>query len=305
MASKKLSPEAQRRAATRTQPVVAVKSKGPLSDPAEQKRFGISGPVSSNEMNRIKDAQKLRKDTLAKNGTYYSAYDSSLGNTEQAGYNANKTDLTTNGTGSGGRNPLNDYTRQLQALLTGGGYAAPYDELMNKFQGLFDQQKSALSGINTQAGNTINSSMDSLQTMLQGQTNPYADLKAEAVTPTAQLSSFLQAQNVGDQQTQDYAQVLNAQNAGSAGAFNNLASVLRSMASAGQQGAITDVGVQRDASMRQLANSNAAAGINLQQSSMNDQRDIEKLKTTQQNSLMQQLMAAIAKGGVPKKGKLF
>jgi hypothetical protein len=305
MASKKLSPEAQRRADSR-KPVVVAKPKGPLSDPAEQKRFGISGAVNSNEMNRIKDAQKTRADKLAKGEKYYSAYDSSLGNTEKSGYDAGKKDLTTTGSGSGsGRNALNDYTQQLQALLTGGSYADPYNSLMEKFQGLFDQQKTALSGINTQAGSTINSSMDSLQSMLQGQANPYADLQAQNVTPTAQLSSFLQGQNVGDQQTQDYAQVLNAQNAGSAGAFNNLAGVLRSIAGANQQGALSDVATQRDASMRQLANSNAAAGIDLQKSSMNDQRDIEKLKTTQQNSLMQQLMAAIAKGGVPKKGKLF
>lgn len=307
MASKKLSPEAQRRAAGR-KPVIAKKVQSPLADPAEQKRFGISGAVNSNEMNRIKDAQKLRKDTLAAGGTYYSAYDASQGNTEQAGYDAAKTDLTTkpNGGGGGsGRNPLNDYTQQLQALLTGGSYADPYDDLMKKFQGLFNQQKSSLVGINEDADTTINDSMDSLETMLKGQANPYADLKAEEVTPTAQLSSFLQAQNVSDQQTQDYAQVLNAQNAGSAGAFNNLAQFMRGVAGANQQGAITDVAVQRDASKRQLANNFAAAEMNIDKSSLNDQRDIEKLKTTQQSDLIKQLMAAIAKGGVPKKGKLF
>lgn len=352
MASKKLSPEAQRRAAGR-KPVIAKKVQSPLSDPAEQKRFGISGAVNSNEMNRIKDAQKLRKDTLAAGGTYYSAYDASQGNTEQAGYDAAKTDLTTkpNGGGGGGsgRNPLNDYTQQLQALLRGGSYADPYNGLLEKIKGiyggaqtdlttnqntavgtlesLYGDQTSSLAGINTQAGNTINSSMDSLETMLKGQANPYADLKAEEVTPTAQLSSFLQAQNVGDQQTQDYAQVLNAQNAGSAGAFNNLASVMRSIAGANQQGALSDVAVQRAASTRQLANQNAAAGTQLKQGLLadklklnqgyqQDQFDLSKgllgaEQSVQQNSqnrqsdLIKQLMAAIAKGGVPKKGKLF
>ena len=209
------------------------------------------------------------------------------------------------GGGGGGRNPLNDYTQQLQKLLTSGSYANPYDDLMKKFQGLFNQQKSSLVGINEDADITINDSMDSLETMLKGQANPYADLKAENVTPTAQLSSFLQGQNVSDQQTQDYAQVLNAQNAGSAGAFNNLANFMRGIADSNQQGAITDVGVQRDASNRQLANNFMAAEMNIDKSSMNDQRDIEKLKTTQQGDLIKQLMAAIAKGGVPKKGRLF
>lgn len=274
----------------------------------QQARFGISGPINSVEMNRIKRTQQKKKDVEAAGGKYYSAYDSSLGTTEQQGYNDAKADLTPTpggGGGGGGRNPLNDYTQQLQALLTGGSYADPYNDLMSKFQGLFDTQKTALQGINTQAGTTINDSMNSLETMLKAQANPYANLQAENVNPTAQLSSFLQGQNVGDQQTQDYAQVLNAQNAGAATNFNNLAGVLRSMATAGQTGALADVATQRDASTRQLATTSAAAGANLQAASMNDQRDIEKLKTTEQSSLIKQLLDAIAKGGMPKKGKLF
>ena len=296
------------------------------------------------------------------------------------------------GSGSG-RNVLNDYTKQLQSLLTGGTYGKPYEDLQSQLEGMYgnaqtglttnrdaqlsglqslyggaqagldtrntqgltnlqsgyDTARTSLAGLNTQAGNTINTSMDSLQKMLQGQTNPYADLKAEAVSPTAQLSSFLQAQNVGDQQTQDYAQVLNAQNAGSAGAFNNLAGVLRSIAGADQQGALADVAVQRDASTRQLASNNQAYGNQLTQGLLADKlkmgqtydantfdvskgllsdtsnvnqnysqnqqtynqgllsgtQNIAQDKTGQQNALIQQMLAAIAKGGVPKKGKLF
>lgn len=284
-----------------------VKQKGPLVEKDQQARFGISGPVNSSELNRIKRAQQKKKDVEAAGGTYYSTYDDYIGTTEQQGYDDAKVDLSTppGGGGGGGRNPLNDYTQQLQALLTGGSYADPYNDLMSKFQGLFDTQKTALQGINTQAGTTINDSMNSLETMLKAQANPYANLQAENVTPTAQLSSFLQGQNVGDQQTQDYAQVLNAQNAGAATNFNNLAGVLRSMATAGQTGALADVATQRDASARQLATTSAAAGANLQAASMNDQRDVQKLKTTQQSTLIQQLLAAIAKGGMPKKGKLF
>ena len=285
-----------------------VKQKGPLVEKDQQARFGISGPVNSSELIRIKRAQQKKKDVEAAGGTYYSAYDSSLGTTEQQGYNDGKADLTSTpggGGGGGGRNPLNDYTQQLQALLTGGSYADPYSDLMKKFQGLYNQQKSSLVGINEDADTTINDSMDNLETMLKAQANPYANLQAENVNPTAQLSSFLQGQNVGDQQTQDYAQVLNAQNAGAATNFNNLADVLRSIATASNTGAIADVGVQRDASNRQLANNFMAAEMNIDKSSMNDQREIEKLKTTEQSSLIKQLLAAIAKGGMPKKGKLF
>ena len=285
-----------------------VKQKGPLAEKDQQARFGISGPINSVEMNRIKRTQQKKKDVEAAGVKYYSAYDSSLGTTEQQGYNDAKADLTPTpggGGGGGGRNPLNDYTQQLQALLTGGSYADPYSDLMKKFQGLYNQQKSSLVGINEDADITINDSMDNLETMLKAQANPYANLQAENVNPTAQLSSFLQGQNVGDQQTQDYAQVLNAQNAGAATNFNNLADVLRSIATASNTGAIADVGVQRDSSNRQLANNFMAAEMNIDKSSMNDQREIEKLKTTEQSSLIKQLLAAIAKGGMPKKGKLF
>lgn len=434
MASKKLSPEAQRRAAGR-KPAQKAKSKNSLST-EDKKRFGVTGSVSGNEMGRIKDAQKTRADKLAKGEKYYSAYDTSLGNTEQSGYDDSKKDNTVKSPGSG-RNVLNDYTRQLQSLLTGGTYGKSYDDLQSQLEGIYgtaqsdlitnrdtditgvntlygdaqkglttnrdaeitglgtlygdaqgsldkrnieglknlqtgyDTARTSLGDLNTQAGNTINASMDSLQSMLQAQTNPYADLQAQAVNPTAQLSSFLQGQNVGDQQTQDYAQVLNAQNAGSAGAFNNLAGILRSIAGANQQGNIADVAVQRDASTRQLASNNQAYGNQLTQGLLADKlrmgqtydantfdlskgllsdtssvnrnygqntfdlskgqlndvsginRDygqnrniynqglmtgtqgIASDKTGQQNTLIQQMLAAIAQGGVPKKGKLF
>lgn len=380
---------------TGAKPKVVVKAKPKSSLSADdQKRFGVSGPVSGSEMKRIKDAQKTRAEKLAKGEKYYSAYDTSLGNTEQSGYNDSKKDNTVKSPGGGsGRNPLNDYTQQLQKLITGGTYGKPYDDLQSELetlygtaqtdlttdrttqlddlktlygdvgtrlktrntQGLADLEtnygaaRGALSGLNTQAGKTINASMDSLQAMLQAQANPYAGLQAETVTPTAQLSSFLQGQNVGDQQTQDYAQVLNAQNAGSANAFNNLAGVMRSIAGANQQGALSDVAVQRDASTRQLAGSNLAYGNQLaqglladklkmgqtydqnvfdlskgllgEQSSVNqdysknktsynqgllkDTAGISSDRTGQQNALIKQMLAAIAKGGVPKKGKLF
>ena len=380
---------------TGAKPKVVVKAKPKSGLSAEdKKRFGVSGPVSGSEMGRIKDAQKTRAEKLAKGEKYYSAYDASLGNTEQSGYDASKKDNTVKSPGGGsGRNPLNDYTKQLQSLLTGGTYGKPYEDLQSQLEGMYgnaqtglttnrdaqlsglqslyggaqagldarntqgltnlqsgyDTARTSLAGLNTQAGNTINTSFDSLQKMLQGQTNPYADLKAEAVSPTAQLSSFLQAQNVGDQQTQDYAQVLNAQNAGSAGAFNNLAGVLRSIAGADQQGALSDVAVQRDASTRQLASNNQAYGNQLTQGLLADKlkmgqtydantfdvskgllsdtsnvnqnysqnqqtynqgllsgtQNIAQDKTGQQNDLIKQMLAAIAKGGVPKKGKLF
>ena len=424
---------------TGAKPKVVVKAKPKSSLSADdQKRFGVTGPVSGSEMGRIKDAQKTRADKLAKGEKYYSAYDTSLGNTEQSGYNDSKKDNTVKSPGGGsGRNVLNDYTKQLQSLLTGGTYGKPYDDLQSQLEGIYgtaqsdlttnrdtditgvntlyddaqkglttnrdteitglgtlygdaqgsldkrnieglknlqtgyDTARTSLAGLNTQAGKTINASMDSLQAMLQGQANPYADLQAQVVNPTAQLSSFLQGQNVSDQQTQDYAQALNAQNAGSAGAFNNLANFMRGIAGANQQGAIADVAVQRDASTRQLASSNQAYGNQLTQGLLADKlkmgqtydantfdlskgllsdtssvnrnygqntfdlskgqlndvsginrdygqnrntynqglmtgtQSIASNKTGQQNDLIKQMLAAIAKGGVPKKGKLF
>ena len=336
-----------------TTPVVKTKKVvNPLASKKEQARFGVSGPVNSVEMNRIKDAQKLRKDTEAAGDTYYSQYDASTGNTEQQGYDAGKNDFTTTGTGIGtgsSRNPLNDYTRQLQALLKGGSYADPYNSLMDQLSGLYgtaqtdlttnkdtaltnlksmyDTQGGNLSRINTEAGTAINTSMDNLSTFLKNQANPYADLQAQNVDSSGQLSSFLQGQGTSDQATQDYAQVLNAQNAGSAGAFNNLAGVLRSISGANQTGALADVETQRAASGRQLVNNNAmyqsqlAQGLLADQGKINtgynqnqfdlskgllsDKSSAQQGATGQQNNLIQMLMTAISKGGVPKKGKLF
>jgi hypothetical protein len=329
-------------------PVVKAK---PALTKEDTKRFGVSGPVNSVEMNRIKDAQKNRADKLAKGEKYYSTYDTSIGNTEQQGYDAGKNDFTTTGVGTGGstRNPLNDYTQQLQALLKGGSYADPYNSLMDQLsvlygtaqtdlttnkdtaltnlKSMYDTQGTNLSRINTQAGTAINTSMNNLSTFLKNQANPYADLQAQNVDSSGQLSSFLQGQGTSDQATQDYAQVLNAQNAGSAGAFNNLAGVLRSISGANQTGALADVETQRAASGRQLVNNNAmyqsqlAQGLLADQGKINtgynqnqfdlskgllsDKSSAQQGATGQQNNLIQMLMTAISKGGVPKKGKLF
>ena len=245
--------------------------------------------------------------------------------------------------------PLDDYTRQLQALLKGGSYADPYNDLMGKLSGLYgtaqsdlttnkdtsladlktmyDTQGTTLAGMNTTAGTDITNSMNSLETMLKAQANPYANLQAQNVDSSGQLSSFLQGQGVSDQATQDYAQVLNAQNAGSAGAFNNLANVMRSMAGANQQGALGDVATQRTNFTTQLANNNAlyksqlAQGLFADQGKINtgynqnkfdlskgllaDQSTAQQGATSQQGDLIKSLLEAIAKGGKPKKGKLF
>jgi hypothetical protein len=340
---------------TGTKPKVVVKAKPkavvkPEKDDNARYGVNVSKPVSSVDASRINDARKLRQEKNSKGEPYFSPYDTFMGNTEQQGYDAGENDFTTTGTGTGsGRNPLNDYTRQLQALLKGGSYADPYNSLMDQLSGLYgtaqtdlttnkdtaltnlksmyDTQGGNLSRINTEAGTAINTSMDNLSTFLKNQANPYADLQAQNVDSSGQLSSFLQGQGTSDQATQDYAQVLNAQNAGSDGAFNNLAGVLRSISGANQTGALADVETQRAASGRQLVNNNAmyqsqlAQGLLADQGKINtgynqnqfdlskgllsDKSSAQQGATGQQNNLIQMLMTAISNGGVPKKGKLF
>ena len=168
-----------------------------------------------------------------------------------------------------------DRTNQLAELSKLYGGAQTNLDARNKtglenLQSGYDTARTSLGDLNTQAGKTINTSMDSLKAALEAQVNPYANLEAQSVSPTAELSSFLQGQNVGNQQAQDYAQVLNAQNAGASGAFNNVANILRSIAGANQQGALSDVAVQRDASTRQLASQNQAYGNQLTQGLLAD-----------------------------------
>jgi hypothetical protein len=181
----------------------------------ERRRYGFSGDyVDSRTANAIQRERRGVK----------------LGGVDQAGIDQAETDA------------YNKALKQLRAGSgSGGGTAGGYGKLLSTLRGLGDMS----------AGN-VNSSMDSLTSMLQGQSNPYANFKAQNTQTTPELAGLLQSQGVSQDPLQQFAATINAQNTGQADAFQNQANTMRDVYSANQAGAIADVGMQRNNLLNQL-----------------------------------------------------
>lgn len=195
----------------------------------------------------------------------------------------------TTGAGKPTLSAMDRYTQMIQGMLTSGSYNKPYDDLLtrlNSFYGGEDGQSGAKG--------RIGSAMDNLTTFLQGQANPYAGLQAQTAQTTPALNKFLQSQGVSDTPLGQYAEVVNAQNAGAGTAFQNLANTLGGIYGANQAGQISDVGVQRTDLLNQLEQSRLGYGAQLAEKGL-DQR----------NELLKLLMGSVAKGGKPKAGELM
>lgn len=185
--------------------------------------------------------------------------------------------------GGGGPNALDRYTRQLQSMLTSGSYAKPYGDLEAKLGELYGQ-----------AQPKINEAMTNLQTTLQSMQNPYENFQAQTTQVTPELSQLLQSQGVNANPLQEMAALTQAQNAGQSTAFGNLANTLKGLYGANQTGMVQDVATQQ----ANLTNA-------LEQSRLGFGAQIANQRMDKQNSLMQQLLAAIAKGGRPNAGRMF
>lgn len=186
------------------------------------------------------------------------------------------------GKGKAKKSPLDIYTQALQKMIQG-GYRQPYDELANQ-----------LNTMGQQAEGTIGSSMDQLKTFLQGQANPYANFQAQQTQVSPALSTLLESQGVSTDPLQQYAATVNAQNAGQATAFQNLANTMRDIYGAQQTGTISDVEQNRANLMSQLGTSRMGMGAQINQQALG-----------QRNQLMELLLSALAKGGRPAKGGMF
>jgi hypothetical protein len=250
----------------------------------DQKRFGVSKPVNSFELNRIRSAQQNRADIQGAGETYNSPYDTSIGGAETAGYNDTTQTLNTpTAGGGGGPSALDRYTQAIQGMLTGGSYRQPQDDLLARLQTMYGQ-----------AQPQINTAMDNLTGFLQGQSNPYAGLQAQTTQATPQLSELLQSQGVNQTPLQQLAAVTQAQNTGQSDAFQNLIGSMQNMWKGNQAGQLADVNTQRADLQTQLENSRLGAGAQLNKEAVGQQQD-----------LMKMLLSALAKGGKPKKGKLL
>jgi hypothetical protein len=189
------------------------------------------------------------------------------------------------GTGAkkAGPSALDRFTRQLQAMLTGGSYGKPYDNLQE-----------SLANLNQKASGTINSSMDALKAALQGQANPYANFKAQSTQVTPELSQLLASQGVPTTPLQQMAAATQAQNTGQATAFQNLVGSLGTIYGANQAGQISDVDAQRANLQNMLTQQTQGMGAQL----------AEK-KQGRQSELLTMLLSSLAKGGRPNAGRLF
>ena len=234
---------------------------------------GGKAPITAAKVLKDAGITPTEDDAAAKAGQ--AAYENALA--------ALKTQAAMGTGGGGGLSPMDRYTQQLQHMLVSGSYRQPYDQLQTQLQGLYGQ-----------AGGQVNTAMDNLSSFLQGQTNPYAGVKAQETQVTPALSELLQSQGVSTNPLQQLAAVTQAQNAGQASAFNNLVGTLGSIYGANQAGQISDVGQQRADLQNQLNMANLSAGSQIQQQA-----------SGQQEKLITMLMNALAKGGKPKKGRLF
>jgi acyl-CoA-binding protein len=156
----------------------------------------------------------------------------------------------------------------------GGGGGDPYAALLK-----------ALTGLGDYAAGNINSSMDSLASTLQAQTNPFADFKAQQTQTTPELSQLLQSQGVSQDPLQQFASAINAQNQGQATAFQNQADIMSKIYGANQTGSIGDVAQQRAGLLNQLQGNVFGSGAELMGK-----------KAPDRNAIMQMILQAMKVG---------
>lgn len=299
----------------------------------QQARFGVSGPVGSVELDRIKRAISNKGDIESKGGTYFSPYDTSVGGTAGRGASAANRDISGGGAGISGGGAggnanagLDAYTRVLQDMFNKQSYAEPYDQLRGQLEGLYgtaqtglqDQYGTAeakLKELMGGAGAQINTSMDQLRGVLEAQQNPYQGFVAQQAQAVPGLNELLGSQGVSTDPVARMATALNAGNAGQAAAFQNLGNQMGSIYGANQQGMLGDVAQQRASAQTGLANQGAAYGQQLSgnltadknalaRQLLGEQSTIAKGSADAQGDMMSRLLAALQAGGSLGKGGL-
>jgi hypothetical protein len=138
---------------------------------------------------------------------------------------------------------------------------------------------------NYSAGN-INTSMNNLSTMLQGQKNPYADFKAQYTPTSPDMSQLLQSQGVSQDPLQQFATAINTQNRGQADAFQNQANTMRDIYGANQASTLSNVEAQRS----QLLNS-------LQANTFGTGAALMGKQAPDRNAILQMMLRIMNNGG--------
>jgi hypothetical protein len=195
---------------------------------------------------------------------------------EQEGYSDAQSEASSSRRGSG-VSSLDRFTQQLQSLLSG-GYRQPYDDLMSQLNTMTNESQSR-----------IDTSMNDLQTFLQGQSNPFANFQAAQTQSNPQMTALLQSQGVDSTPLQQYATAVNAQEGAQANAFQNMVGTLSGLQAAQQAGAVGDAALNRANLQSALSNSRLGMGAQINQQALG-----------QRNDLMQMLLTALSKGGRTK-----
>ncbi len=141
------------------------------------------------------------------------------------------------------------------------------------YKAMFD----ALQKLSAMSQQGVNSSMDSLLGTLQAQRNPFEGFQAQRAQTVPDLAGLLQSQGVSSGPLQQFASAINAQNAGQAAAFQNLADTLGGFNTANQQGMISDVAQQRSNLLNSLQGNVLGLGSKLIGSNNADRNSITQL----------------------------
>jgi hypothetical protein len=114
--------------------------------------------------------------------------------------------------------------------------------------------QSQLTGAYDKSTADIDQAYASLEALLRGQANPFADYQAQQAQVSGGLAELLGSQGVSNLPVQQLGAALQAQNTGQSTAFQNLANVMRDLYGASQQGSLADVGRMRTQSREAAAN---------------------------------------------------
>jgi hypothetical protein len=110
-----------------------------------------------------------------------------------------------------------------------------------------------LTGAYDQSTKDIDQAYASLEALLRGQTNPFANYQAQRSEVSGGLAELLGSQGVSNLPVQQLGAALQAQNTGQADAFQNLANTMRDIYGSNQQGSLADVGRMRTDSRKTAA----------------------------------------------------
>jgi hypothetical protein len=121
----------------------------------------------------------------------------------------------------------------------------------------------ALTNMFKSSSGQINTAYDDLSSMLNNQTNPYANMQAQSVQATPQLQELLQSQGVSSSPLQQLAAVTQAQNTGQATAYSNLIGSLSGMWNAGQEQQQQNVSTMRNQALQDLSGQTMGYGSKL------------------------------------------